>query len=144
MVNALDLGSSVPCKDLRVQLPSLVLTSGIYRCIGIHVEQSVEVRILSAAYGPVAQRESTGFAIQRSRYRNSPGPCYYICIMKYDDNKYSTKIHVYYDRHRWERCPICHGTGTVSSGFYSPHGYDLSFSMKQEKCHSCDGRGIVR
>ena len=41
------------------------------------------------------------------------------------------------------KCPICHGTGIVSGGFYlSTSGYFTSTSTT-EMCRQCQGSGIV-
>ena len=45
-----------------------------------------------------------------------------------------------------ECCPICHGNGLVSAGFYShPGDYPIWVTSRvaSEKCRSCDGRGYI-
>ena len=45
-----------------------------------------------------------------------------------------------------ECCPICHGNGLVSAGFYS-HSGDcflwVTDSVKPEQCRSCCGKGYI-
>lgn len=41
----------------------------------------------------------------------------------------------------WQRCPICHGVGTVDPDFYSQLGQGTS--LARDICRACAGRGMV-
>ena len=45
----------------------------------------------------------------------------------------------------WQECPVCHGVGLVSGGFFTRAG-DCPFWVAKdttEECRVCKGKGII-